>query len=133
MPYFLILQFFCKLRVHYIHYASIFVLKNVASSAYFISFWVGLHPSKNNALNYCRLYFPFSGDDCIFPETWHGSWFLQGEMTLVNVSKQDFGYKGFCYAKACDVCEVSSESSWEGPPKSEGSANDGKKYVIYNR
>ena len=83
--------------------------------------------------SFCRLYFPFSGDDCIFPETWHGSWFLQGEITLVNVSKQDFGYKGFCYAKACDVCEVSSESSWEGPPKSEGSANDGKKYVIYNR
>ena len=79
------------------------------------------------------LSFFFSGDDCIFPETWHGSWFLQGEITLVNVSKQDFGYKGFCYAKACDVCEVSSESSWQGPPKSEGSANDGKKYVIYNR
>ena len=31
---------FLKLRVHYIHYASIFVLKNVASSAYSISFRV---------------------------------------------------------------------------------------------
>ena len=39
---FLFYIFFCKLRVHYIHYASFFVLKNVTSSAYFIIFRVGL-------------------------------------------------------------------------------------------
>ena len=74
----------------------------------------------------------FSGDDCIFPESWHGTWFLQGEESLVNISRQDFGHKGFCYSNACGVCDVSSES-WKGPPKSDGSANDGKHYVIYNR
>ena len=79
------------------------------------------------------------GDDCFFPGTWHGDWFLQGENNLVNITKQDFGNKGFCYAKACDVCEQSSDyggtwgQSWEDTPKSDGLANDGKRYVIYNR
>ena len=57
----------------------------------------------------------------------------------MNISKQDFGQKGFCYAKACDVCEGSSDygnswgQSWKETHKSDGSANDGKRYVIYNR
>lgn len=73
------------------------------------------------------------GDDCIFPESWHGNWFLQGEETLVNISRQDFGIKGFCYSKACGDCET-SDTGWNGkPPKSHGSANDGKHYVIHNR
>lgn len=75
----------------------------------------------------------FLGDDCIFPESWHGNWFLQGEETLVNISRQDFGIKGFCYSKACGDCET-SDTGWNGkPPKSHGSANDGKHYVIHNR
>ena len=52
---------------------------------------------------------------------------------MVNISRQDFGLKGFCYSKACGDCETSA-TGWNGkPPKSHGSANDGKHYVIHNR
>ena len=87
---------------------------------------------KYTCINVFNILSSIAADDCIFPETWHGNWFLQGESNLVNISRQDFGYKGFCYSKACSVCEVSGES-WKEPPKSDGSANDGKHYVIYNR
>ena len=70
---------------------------------------------------------------------WHGQWFLEGEGTLVNISKQDFGTKGFCYVKGCEGCEDSSENEntlGQLPNenrKYDGSASDGKRYVIYNR